>query len=251
MRRLLLSCFFIVLAAFPSMAMATPSDLIDEEELINDLYDENGGSYEVQRSILDEVTTIHQLLSAYGLSSPSDALASSGSNPEEDNSGDGFLASVTSFDAVEAAGVSDEFYYNSLRFDVVIDGRDAVLLFPPEYIDYIYIDSADRLWNLSTSTIQGRLVTDGFDPYAESGSLVYMTPCLGNNFSAIRNNGSPNYVRRYYWSGSRLNYDDTYTEIVVRDFHYQFRVSDTLTYILLFLLMGGVLLLWLKNYKRY
>ena len=104
---------------------------------------------------------------------------------------------------------------------------------------------------MSTKTIQGRIVDENFNPYATTGKLVYLTPCLGNNFSSIREYGSPNYLREYYWSGSRYTYDDTYTEIVVDKYYHTYFVSDFWNYIFLFLIGGGVLLLWLRTYKRY
>lgn len=155
------------------------------------------------------------------------------------------------FNAVSPAAAIPTDYVNAIRLDCTIDGSDYTLLLPPEHIDKIFIDGDGRLWNLSTSTISGRIVDDEFNPYVTEGKLVYLTACLGNNFSSIENYGSPNYVRTYYWSSSRLTYTDNYTEIVVNDYHYPFYASDMWNYIIVFLLFIGVILAWLRNFKHY
>lgn len=220
----------------------------EDMDLINDL---EVGNDELLKYILSEVTAIRDTVAPADLASASDASAASLEDSEMDLDPDGSLENVFTFDPVAAFDLSEDLYYNALRFDVVIDGEPLVLLIPPEHIDSLYIDSRNRLFNVSGSTIYGRIVDEFFDPYATTGRLVYLTPCLGNNFSSIYNYGSPNYVREYYWSSSRLTYDDTYTEILVEDYHYPFRVSETLLYILFFVLTGGVLLLWLRNYRHY
>lgn len=165
--------------------------------------------------------------------------------------GSEYAESVTAYSPVQMAAEGQTDYINCLRLDCVIDGDDCTLLLSPEHIDKIFIDDQNRLWNMSTSTIQGRLVDPQFNPYQTEGKLVYLTNCLGNNFSTINSYGSPNYVREYYWSSSRLTYDDTYCEIIVTDYHYPFFASDMWNYAILFALFGGVLLSWLRNWRKY
>ena len=117
-------------------------------------------------------------------------------------------------DAISLAASSEDRYVNVLRYDVIVDGHT-------------------------------------FNPYAETGTLVYLTPCLGNNFSYIRSNGSPNYFREYYWNGSRYQYTDTYCEIVVEKAYYPFTMSDMPYLILIFLVGGGVLICWLNRFRHY
>lgn len=143
-----------------------------------------------------------------------------------------------------APGVS-----NVIAYDVTINGSDYVLYLSPDYVDALYIDSQDRLWNVSTANISGRLFTGNFDATATTGYLVTLGPCLGNNFSSNRNYGSPNYMRRYYWSGNTLTYDTTYITIKVNQSRYPFRVSDTLRYIIIFLLGGGLICLWKRSVR--
>lgn len=162
-----------------------------------------------------------------------------------------YAESVTAFTPAAFLADGETNYVNCVRLDCTIDGSSCIVLFPPDAVDKIFIDDQNRLWNMSTSTVTGRIVDEQFNPYQTSGDLVYLTPCLGNNFSLIYRYGSPNYIRSYYYSGSSLTYDDTYTEIVVEDYHYPFYASDMWSYGILFILMIGVLLAWLRNYKNY
>lgn len=165
--------------------------------------------------------------------------------------GSEYAESVIAFNPIQMAAEGQTDYINSIRLDCTIDGDACTLLLPPEHIDKIFIDDQNRLWNMSTSTITGRIVDDQFNPYQTEGKLVYLTACLGNNFSSIYNYGSPNYVREYYWSSSRLTYDDTYCEIIVDQYHYPFFASDMWNYAMLFALFGGVLIAWLSNWRKY
>lgn len=251
----LLSFLLTLLSPFSVYAaVASASDAESEEvefedlDLINDL---EVGNDTLLKYILSEVTVIRDAVAPSGLASDSDAEVSAMEDSEMDFDAEGFQADVVPFDAISFYADTSDSYYNALRFDVVIDGESLVLLFPPEHIDSLYVDSRDRLFNMSTSTISGRIVSEQFDPYAVTGRIVYLTPCLGNNFSSIDKNGSPNYIRSYYWSSGRLVYDDVYSEIIVEDYHYPFRVSETLQYILMFILSGGVLFLWLKSFRHY
>lgn len=251
-----LVCVLSSVPAFPSSAStASPSDADPEDmedlldvDLINDL---EVGNDDLLKYILSEVNAIRSAVAPALTASPSDAAPASVEDPPFNPDDPGTLGTVSAYDPVAAFADTADTYINALRFDAVINGESVVLLFSPEHRDSLWIDAQHRLWNLSTSTVQGRIVGTSFSPYATTGRLVYLTPCLGSNFSSIYNYGSPNYVRRYYWSSNRLTYDDTYVEITVEKFHYPFFVSDTLNYVFIFLLMGGVLLLWLKNYRHY
>lgn len=167
-------------------------------------------------------------------------------------------ANVVPYDSVIVLSDSDTYtlssqenYINMLRLDCTIDSRTCTLLFSPDYRDQIYIDSANNLWNVGTSQIQGLVVYDRFDPYAISGDLIYLGPCLGNNFSNNSTYGSPNRIRRYYWSSNRLTYDDIYCQVKVDKYYNTLAVSDTYWYIVIFIMLGGLMLSWLKNWRHY
>ncbi len=159
------------------------------------------------------------------------------------------------FPALLLAETDQEHFINCLRFDVSVGGSDYTLLFSPSYRDQLYVDAQSRLWNMGTSQIQGLVIEGEFNPYNTTGTLVYLAPCLGNNYSNNYNYGSPNWFREYYWSTSsgyeRLTYNDTYVQILVTKSYFPFMVSETLMYIVIFLVGGGVLLCWLNRYSRY
>lgn len=264
MRLFLLLAAFSTLFSFPICAAATPSDadpeiveedaeydedILDEDmELINDLAaadetDASGSDQDYQTSVLSYLDLI---AGGIGVATDSDAEPETDPDDTEESIEINALASPVSL-LLEG----EESFINCLRYDVTVDGTEYTLLFSPSYIDQIFVDSSGNLWNMGTSQISGRVLTDGFDPYATEGTLVYLGACLGNNFSANYNYGSPNYFREYYWSSSRLTYSDTYVQILVNDVHHPFLVGDTLMYILIFLVGGGVLLCWLNRFRHY
>lgn len=157
---------------------------------------------------------------------------------------------VPSDDSVPFALNYSDDVVNALRYRVTISGQSYTLLVSPEYINQLYVDSQGRLWNVGTTNIQGRLFETEFDPLVDSGKLLYLSPCLGNNFSHNREYGSPNYVRDYYWSSSdRLTYDTTYVTVQVEESGFSFRSGDILTYIIIILLGGMLLCLWKKSVR--
>lgn len=151
------------------------------------------------------------------------------------------------------SAVDQNRFVNCVRFNVTVNGTDCTLLFPSEYRSSLYVDADNHLWNMSNSQIYGAVLYDSFNPAATEGTLVYLTPCLGNNFSTNRNYGSPNFFRRYYWttySGSnRLTYDDTYITINVNSSPFSFVTSDIVQYTLI-LIGGAILLCLLKRSLR-
>lgn len=244
--------------AFPCLAAATPSDadqpdeldqdeleelLYGDMELFNDLETEAVSESDYQAAVLAYLEEISGgILDA----TSSDAL------PEEAAEDSEVLGEVSLFDSPALLSLAgEEDFTNVLRFDVSVNGSDYTLLFSPSYVDQIYIDSQNRLWNMGTSQIQGRVIDGDFNPYAQTGTLVYLGPCLGNNFSTIYTYGSPNWFREYYYSAGRLTYDDTYVQITVDKAYYPFFVGDTLMYVLIFLVGGGVLICWLNRFRRY
>lgn len=260
LKKMLLVITFSTLFLFPGHAAATSSDadpeieemdedILDEDmDLINDLETEDGdGSLgndaDYQSSVLSYLDII-----AGGIGVATDSDAEPETDPDDTEESVEVNALVS---PVSLLLESEESFVNCLRYDVTVDGTDYTLLFSPAYMDQLFVDSSGNLWNMGSSQISGRVLEDGFDPYAETGTLVYLAPCLGNNFSVNYNYGSPNYFREYYWSSSRLNYSDTYVQILVNDVHHPFLVSDTLMYILIFLVGGGVLLCWLNRFRHY
>lgn len=201
-------------------------------------------------SVYDDIIDTESDFDSYDIESESNAIDSMEISAM-DLYGTATPQSIISYNPLSLTEEISTDYVNAIRIDCIIDNSDYTVLFPPEHIDSIFIDGNNRLWNLSTSTISGRIVEESFNPYQTTGKLLYLTPCLGNNFNTINSYGSPNYIREYYWSSSRLYYDDTYTEVLVTDYQHPFYVSDTFNYLIVFLLFVGVILAWLNNFKRY
>lgn len=229
-------------APFPS----TPSDA--ERDRLADQFEEmmEDGSY---MDFVDDLLLRMALLSAGDvsflgpvLSTPSDAAVSDPALLEA------VAGDVVSCDPVPFALSADESVVNVLCYPVRINGTAYDLYLPPEYLDQIYIDGDSQVWNVGTNSISGRLFPNGFSATSTTGYLVTLGPCLGNNFSSNRNYGSPNYMRRYYWSGNSLTYDTTYIRIYLDgDTAYPFRVSDTLKYVIIFLIGGVLICLWKRS----
>lgn len=157
---------------------------------------------------------------------------------------------VPSDDSVPFALNHSDDVVNALRYRVTISGKSYTLLIPPEYINQLYIDSQGFLWNVGTTNVQGRLFETELDPLADTGKLLYLSPCLGNNFSHNRQYGSPNYIREYYWTSSdRLTYDTAYVTVQVEESGFSFRSGDILTYVIIILLGGMLLCLWKKSVR--
>lgn len=237
--------------ASPSDAAYTDVDLLIDDRTLMDIDDfEDLKRDDLLRYILCELITIRDSFGGPGLASSPDAPLSSLEDAQAVSDLEEGPTDIVSMDApvgsVRSVSVADD-YVNVLRYDVSVSGRDYTLLFPPEYADSLYVDSEGRLFNVSASTVQGRLVDGNFNPYAKTGKLVYLTPCLGNNFYTIKEYGSPNYVREYYWSSGSLRYRDTYVNIQVNQYHHIFKVSDTLTYIVVVLMGGCLICLWRKS----
>ena len=275
----LLIMVFMRLFSFPSYAVpvASPSevgkvleddDVLEDDEIVDDddissAFDDRPDFYyesmedmnddEVLKRILAEVVSISDSMGG-PVATPSDATRpDSDALEDEEISPDGEEVDTASYtlDADSFAQGSEDTYVNVLRFDITFNNHDYILLIPPEYVDNLYIDGNDRLWNMSTSNITGRIVDAGFNPLVTEGKLMYLSPCLGNNFSTVNEYGSPNYMRTYYWSSSRLTYSTSYGVITVNKYHNPFYVSQTMDYIMLFVVTGGVLFICLNNYKRY
>lgn len=254
----------MLLSPFPSMAaLRLPVASGSDAEELTHPEDEEVDYYPTAITIADGDYTLDYLYEYFkgkvisDVASSSDALAAPPAqveNTEPDpfgavDSGEYILA-----DAVSYALESQTDFVNAVRYDCTLAGRSATLLFPSGSESYLFIDSQKQLWNMSNNTIQGVVIYDSvWDPTADEGTLVYLTPCLGNNFSANHEGQSPNYIRRYYWErtnyGERLTYDTTYVVVTVTDSPFPFVVKDIPLYVII-LLIGGVLLCLLKKSLR-
>lgn len=224
-----------------SEAPASPSDAVKDidKDLELEVNDDELGGDDLSLSFLRGLYLLLSDTDTVALGEERDVIPYEDADEYLDSQGDSQSYALTYSDDVS----------NVIAYDVTVNGGDYVLYLPPDYVDNLYIDSQGRLWNVGINNVTGRLFTGNFDATATSGYVVTLGPCLGNNFSSNRNYGSPNYMRRYYWSGNSLTYDTTYITIRVNKSRYPFRVSDTLGYIIIFLLGGGLICLWKRSVR--
>ena len=201
---------------------ATPSEALEDEVLASDEVEEEDETYEVIPYVEEEDNGRSDFRSVSGTSNPSYRM-----------------------------------YTNCLRYNVTISNVNYDLLLPSQYENFTYVDSNGYLWNVGPNTIQGLLVENNIlNPTADNGKILYLNSIFNNNFEISRNYGSINFLRRYTWKweryrGNYLDYSDTYVKVKVNKYYYPFSVSNTLMYIIVFMLGGVFLLCWLRLYKRY
>lgn len=119
-------------------------------------------------------------------------------------------------------------------------------VFPAAYEQYFIVTDEGYLYNVSGSSVTGRLFQDEVDYESYEYSSLVLNSVLGNVASTIYNYGYPSYVRTYYVSGTRISSKDTYglfrvTDIVHTDSADPSRIGNN--YMLVLIMIGGVLLL--------
>lgn len=228
-------------------SVATPSDpdfdgfSWEDVDLINDL-DGDNDEYEIA-SQSDALLRIESMLSDIrSVLLPVES--------DEEDSPDVVALSDPDSEMQVYAEETGNYYVNCLRFDCIVNGSNCTLLFPSSSRSSLFVDRDGYLWNMTSSSVQGRVLYDNeWDPTAVTGTLVYLQPCLGNNFSVNDSYGSPNYFRNYYRSGSRLTYTDTYVRILVEDQPFTLYTDDIPLYVLI-MLGGAILICLLKKSFR-
>ena len=170
------------------------------------------------------------------VSSPSDALgqAAESLEPSEPEIGGG-TSDGKVFPMLYAGPgepVAPPSYVNCVYYDVTVNGTDYTLLLPSDSESSLMVDPDGYLWNVSGSQITGRLFTGSFDPFADTGEILYLAP----------------YVRDYYWSDyDRLSYSTHYVRVLVRDSFHQYKSGDLLQYVLIFLVGCCLICLWKRS----
>lgn len=213
-----------------------------EDRKINEEQEEDINNDELYDTLFQALSDYFTgLLSSYVLdATPSDAVFESDIIPY-----DGTFDISPTEDPSSRAVYDTSSVTNVLSYRVRVNGTLYSLYLSPDDIDRIYIDSNNRMWNVGTSAISGRLFSGTFSPTATTGMIMTLGPCLGNNFSSNKSYGSPNYYRNYYWytnssGGQSLTYTTTYCTIVVESNPYPLVNSMIPTFIVIFLV--GVIL---------
>lgn len=248
MKLCLFTLLFSALFSFSVLAApATPSVASPSMADLGELDDEDLEALEVLTD-RDFIDIFYDYMNSLTGGPQNAALESEEANLDEP-------ADVIPYDGpMEMAFADTDDFVNTVRFDVTVSGTFYTLLFPSSDYGAFFVDETGNLWNVSDSVVTGLVVDGDFNPYSDEGTLVYLQPCLGNNFSDNHEGGSPNTFRRYYWTGGsydRLTYTEEFVHILVTDTYYPARTEDILDYALLFLVGGGVLICWSNRFKRY
>lgn len=140
---------------------------------------------------------------------------------------------------------------NVVIYEGTFSGTSYRLVFPAEYEQYLIVTDDGHLYNLSGSTLTGRLFSGSDVDYLEyEYSSFVLNSVLGNVASTIYNYGYPSYMRSYYLSTSgsydRISYNDTYGLFVVNNI-VRTVSSDPVQvnnyYTLILMMIGGMMLL--------
>ena len=142
---------------------------------------------------------------------------------------------------------------NVVIYEGIWNGSSARLVLPSSVEGSLFVDTDGALYNVGTSSVTGRIFYDDFEPLEYRINYFTLSPCLGNNASTLYNGGYPSSCRRYYESGSRLTYTDTYGLFYVYDTVHT--VSDDRSYfaniyLLIMIFLEGVMLLCFWNKSR-
>lgn len=206
--------------------------------------------------IYDELVQIKELLSVL-VATPSAATPSEAEEEDETEVipfTEDFetMASVRSLRSLRSVPVAEQFV-NVVRYDVSINNRAYSILFPSNFADYLYVSQNKELFFVGNGTLTGYLMERGhsFNPYVQTGTIVHLPSIVGGNFNSVRHNGAINYLRSFSWYLNNLRTTDTYVKIYVNRVYYPFKVSETLQYIIIFMLGGVLILCFMRNYKKY
>lgn len=123
------------------------------------------------------------------------------------------------------------------------NNRTAVLCLPASYDGQIWIDDQNRLFNVGTGNVVGRLFYGDFSASDYNYNMFTVGSVLANTANTIYTNGSLSYNRAYSVSGGRLVSADTYGTFYVTDVVRTSQDSAnerTAMYLLIIIFLGGV-----------
>lgn len=147
------------------------------------------------------------------------------------------------------ADVLDSPDVNCVWYHVEIDNREYDLCFPKSDADSLWVSDSGYLYNVGTSDITGRIIDGDIIPSSKAYDLVILGSVLRDNMSDIYEYNSYNELRSYYWSGNRKFYTSSWVHIKVLDVTNTYQTSSYLTYIIIFLLGGGLICLLKKSLR--
>jgi len=152
---------------------------------------------------------------------------------------------VSEFALTDDLGIDN----NVVIYEGTWGSRSYRAVFPAAYEQYLIVTEDGYLYNVSGSSVTGRLFEGKVDYEEYEYSSLVLNSVLGNVASSIYNYGYPSYVRTYYVSDyDRIASTDTYglfkvDNIVRTDSGDPVRIGNN--YMLVLMMIGGMMFLCL------
>ncbi len=152
---------------------------------------------------------------------------------------------VSEFALTDDLGIDN----NVVIYEGTWGSRSYRAVFPAAYEQYLIVTEDGYLYNVSGSSVTGRLFEGKVDYEEYEYSSLVLNSVLGNVASSIYNYGYPSYVRTYYVSDyDRIASTDTYglfkvDNIVRTDSSDPVRIGNN--YMLVLMMIGGMMFLCL------
>lgn len=240
-------CMLLLFSTPVYAAVATPSDLEDVSDLLDDM--EELSDLEREDLLFD---WFNSLIGGPGLASPSeftqDVSQASAESLED------FPVLTMSAPALEveplADGSVDAPDVNVVWYDCTIGGNEYQVAFPKQYASSLWVSDSGYLYNVSGSDVTGRVFDE--DPATDDTFTLLVLSSLFSTGSMtdLHEYNALAELRTYYWdntSYNRLRYNSSWVHVQVN------HVSDTLDtsqygqYVMIFLLGGVLICLWKRS----
>lgn len=242
-RRVLLSCTFSVLSCMPVFAStATASDAI-YDEVLEEIYEEDmPPDIDYEQFFFDLYASL-----ADGSSDTVDEEMEVDEEIIYEADSDMLdmpmlLSTSTSPDLPDV---------NCVWYRVLIRGEEYDVYFPSEYADCLWVSDSGYLYNVGAKDIKGRIFYGDAVSYGELYPELQLNSILTTSITSIQHNGSYNLLTTFEPYNGIYRGRSSYVHVKVLDIARFYQTSEFFSHIFLFVLTGGVLLLWLRSYKRY
>lgn len=140
---------------------------------------------------------------------------------------------------------------NCVWYRCLIRGQECEVYFPSEYADSLWISDSGYLYNVGSKEVRGRILYGDSISYGEPYPELRLDSILTTGLSIVQPNGSYNLLYTYELLNGTYRTRVSYVHIKVLESTRFYQTSEFFYYTFLFIVTGGVLLLWLRSYKRY
>lgn len=233
---------FTLLFSFPAYAVATPSDLDNLEEVLEDT--ESLSDMEIQDILFDYLNSL--------LSGPSLATPSEESEEILEDDTDFPVTTMSApvlnidplIDSIDAPDV------NVVWYSCQINGNLYQVAFPKQYANSLWVSDSGYLYNVSGSDVTGRVFDS--DPASDDTFTLLILSSLFNNGSMndLHEYNSLAELREYYWdSYDRSRYNSSWVHVQVNAVSETLDTSQYPLYILIFLVGGVLICLWRRSLR--